>query len=80
MAGKAVGSLPPGRLPSVCDSRLCWQDRLLYELAAELSTQLCCLIAAFQLFDSFQAISSYVRGVICAQALMKGLGVGKEVK
>ena len=43
-----------------------------------LSTFLCTWPAAFQVFDSLQAVSSYVRGIICAQAFLKGI-VGKEV-
>ena len=34
--------------------------------------------ARFQAFDTLQALCSYLRGVLCTQALLKGLGVGSS--
>jgi hypothetical protein len=34
--------------------------------------------ARFQSFDTLQALCSYLRGVLCTQALLKGLGVGSS--
>ena len=31
--------------------------------------------AAFQLFDSLQALCSYIRGLLTSQALLKGIGM-----
>ena len=35
---------------------------------------------AFQAWDSIQALCSYVRGMICSQAILQGIGVGKQVR
>jgi len=34
--------------------------------------------ARFQAFDTLQALCSYLRGVLCTQAILKGLGVGSS--
>ena len=34
----------------------------------------------FQVWDTVQAVSSYVRGMLSSQAVMTGIGVGKEVR
>eukprot|EP00951_Prasinocladus_malaysianus_P050004 scaffold675891_cov60-Prasinocladus_malaysianus.AAC.1 len=34
--------------------------------------------AAFQLWDTGQALCSYVRGMLCQKAIMIGIGVGQE--
>ncbi|CAK0746816.1 hypothetical protein CVIRNUC_001720 [Coccomyxa viridis] len=33
---------------------------------------------AFQAWDSIQALCSYVRGMICSQAILQGIGVGEQ--
>lgn len=38
-----------------------------------------CHLAAFQAWDTVQAVSSYVRGMLSSQAIMHGIGVGREV-
>ena len=38
------------------------------------------LPAAFQLWDTVQGLSSYVRGMLSSQAILVGVGVGKEVR
>ena len=35
---------------------------------------------AFQAWDSVQALCSYVRGMICSQAILQGIGVGQQVR
>ena len=35
---------------------------------------------AFQAWDSVQALCSYVRGMICSQAILQGIGVGEKVR
>lgn len=35
---------------------------------------------AFQAWDSVQALCSYVRGMICSQAILQGIGVGEQVR
>ena len=35
---------------------------------------------AFQAWDSIQALCSYVRGMICSQAILQGIGVGEQVR
>ena len=37
------------------------------------------LFAAFQFWDSVQALSSYIRGMFSSQAILKGVGVGSQV-
>ena len=32
----------------------------------------------FQVWDSIQALMSYVRGMLCSQAIMTGIGVGEQ--
>ncbi len=32
----------------------------------------------FQTWDSIQALMSYVRGMLCSQAIMTGIGVGEQ--
>lgn len=34
--------------------------------------------AQYQLLDSIQGLSSYLRGILCTQAVLVGLGVGQE--
>ena len=34
---------------------------------------------SFQIYDTIQAVSSYLRGLLCTQALLTGLGVGKVI-
>ena len=36
------------------------------------------LCAGFQLWDSVQALCSYVRGMLTSQAMLVGIGLGKE--
>ena len=36
-------------------------------------------LADFQLWDSIQAICSYIRGILTSQAMLTGVGVGQEV-
>ena len=36
--------------------------------------------ASFQLWDTSQALCSYVRGMLCHKAMLAGIGVGKEVR
>lgn len=33
----------------------------------------------FQTWDSIQALMSYVRGMLCSQAILAGIGVGEQV-
>jgi hypothetical protein len=34
---------------------------------------------SFQAWDSIQALMSYVRGMLCSQAILTGIGVGEKV-
>ena len=34
----------------------------------------------FQVWDSTQALMSYVRGMLCSQAIMTGIGVGEQAR
>jgi len=36
------------------------------------------IFSGFQLWDSIQAICSYVRGILSSQAMLTGVGVGQQ--
>lgn len=38
------------------------------------------LPAGFQAWDTVQALCSYVRGMLSSQAILKGVGVGQQVR
>ena len=66
-------------------SREIWQHPLLCACAILLSESKghqhypAPVTAAFQVWDSIQALSSYIRGMLSSQAILKGVGVGQQV-
>ncbi|KAK9800835.1 hypothetical protein WJX73_006543 [Symbiochloris irregularis] len=69
--------------PEIRSHRQNHQDRILRNLVAAFlphgyPTSVTSDYLAFQIWDSIQALCSYVRGMLTSQALLQGVGMGKE--